>query len=90
MIPSPYDLGRFSRVYDLFAIVGKEFKITAPQNITTHYFPTPNIRSLTNATYVVDSTNNTINLKINNIDYTYQLENINTKRIIIPILLGEQ
>lgn len=88
-LPSIYDLGGFSRVYDLHSMVAKEFPITKPQNIVSHYFPAPFIQTTTNVTYQVDALSNTINLKIANIDYSFQLESELTKQIIIPILLGE-
>lgn len=89
LLPSIYDLGSFSRVYDLYEIVGKEFKITQPQNIVSHYFPAPSLQTTTNITYQVNASSNSINLKIANIDYSFQLESEATKQIIIPILLGQ-
>lgn len=93
MIPSVYDIGSFSRVYDLFELVGNEqnFRsITKPTNIVTRYYPAPNIQTVANVTYQVDSTSNTIKLKVNNIDYTYPLEAVTSKQVIYPILLGAQ
>ena len=90
LLPSVYDLGGFSRVYDLHELVGKEFTFTKPVNIISHYFPSPSIQTTANVTYSIDPLANTILLKINNIDYTYQLADSVTKQIVIPILLGAQ
>lgn len=89
-IPSVYDLGSFSKVYDLYAIISKEYKITSPTNIVTKYFPSNNIQTVANITYYIDASTNTINLKINNIDYSFPITTQTTKQIVYPILLGAQ
>lgn len=87
-LPSVYDISSFVRVYDLFAIVGREFAFTQPQNIVSKYFPSPNLQIQANVTYSVDTTTNNINMKINNINYTLSLDSLNTEKIVIPIILG--
>ncbi len=89
-LPSVYDLGGFSKVYDLYELVGSEFSFSSPRSIVTQYYPSPNLQVLTNVTYSVNASTNKILLKVNNIDYTFSLEDPLTKPIVIPILLGER
>lgn len=90
LIPSVYDLGSFTRVYDLFTLVGKEYSITSPTNIVSNYFPSPTIQTVSNITYKIDASSNIITLYINNVTYTYPLAGAQTMQIVLPILLGSQ
>jgi hypothetical protein len=93
LLPSVYDIGSYSKVFDLHEIVARESEfssLTQQQNIVGYYYPSPNLQILTNISYIVDATTNSINLKINNVDYTFQLEDPQTKKIVIPILLSSQ
>lgn len=86
MLPSIYDLGKFSRVFDYNEIVSREFKITKPTNIITQYYASPNVQILSNATYKIEASTSTFIIKLNNIEYTFPLTERST---ILPLLLSE-
>lgn len=90
MIPSVYDVGSYSRFYNLNAIAAKGYTITTPTNIITSYFPSPNIQVSTNLTYYIDPSSNEIKLNVNNIPYKLPLASSTTTQIVYPLLLLAQ
>lgn len=90
MIPSIYDIGSYSRFYNLNVIAAKGYTITSPTNIITSYFPSPNIQATTNLTYYIDPSTNEIKLNVNNILHNFSLASNITPQIVYPLLLLSQ
>jgi len=87
LLPTVYDLGSYTNLYDLHTIVGKEYSSTKSTNIITNYFATPSTNFSTNATYSISPETNIITIRINNTSYTFPISASTTPQIVLPILL---
>lgn len=93
-LPSIYEISHYSRIYDLFTILANDDpeirKISKPNNIVTNYFPASNLKITTNVTYSINIETSIITLNIDNLLYTFNINDPKTKHIILPILLSRK
>ena len=87
LLPNVYHLSTFSNVYDLFTVVGSEFKITKPTNIVSTYFISQTFFATTNITFRIIPETNLFDLTIGTQSYSFSLSDKDTFEKVAPILL---
>jgi hypothetical protein len=93
-LPSIYEVSHYSKIYDLFTILANDDpemrKLSKSNNIVTNYFPASNLKITANVTYSINIETSVITINIDNLLYSFNINDPKTKQIILPILLSRK